>query len=193
MSVSLWDRVSLVVLAHASFRYKMPSPAHSCHTEDLHREHDPTVSRFWFFFWASSSNKKVLSNFTLPSFYLTNGFFLQIKYCTLHFSNTNVLGDSELWPDIPLLHPTPKLSWFWITRWRRRHVAVELDWCYTQQRPALVNVGRVPHSLPHWINVCHFLNLASGFTNEIALYRIPNAHSFSLTTGVPSHFLMSHL
>lgn len=49
MSVSLWDRVSLVVLAHASFRYKMPSPAHSCHTEDLHREHDPTVSRFWFF------------------------------------------------------------------------------------------------------------------------------------------------
>lgn len=133
ISVSLWDRVSLAVWAHASFSNKMPSPAHSCHTEELHREHTPQ----WVFFvfpWASSSNKKDLSNLTAPSFYLTNRFFLQIKYWKLHFSNTNVLGDSELWPHIPLLRPTPKLSYFWITRWRRRHVAVELDWCCTQQR-----------------------------------------------------------
>lgn len=44
-------------------------------------------------------------------------------------------------------------------------------------------VCRTPCFLPHWINVCYYLNLASGFTSETALNRIANALSFASTNS----------
>lgn len=146
-----------------------------------HRAHDLTVGLFWFC-WVPSTNKKVLSNFTIPSFYLPNRFSSKTDYQKFHFSNTL--------PHNPLLHPTPRLAGFWITSLEEKTRGGVLWLSRPSVEAPSSRLGRAPGFPPRWVDGCYYLNLASGFTSETnGLHGMASALSFALTNPYSQSFV----